>query len=181
MKGLQRIGYRRRSFQKRNCHAPSHPARVRSLAGLRCAGGRGKSPKRTWEYSLTKGDDRLCGPTLCCRSGILLDLRSPSAYATQKPRCSHFASWLRFEDPEARLPPASAVPRRALLDFSCRPASPCRALPVFSYRLPCTSPDSLQGLNFVQGKRGSVRQIALRTRFSACTSAVLLQAVVHFA
>ena len=80
-----------------------------------------------------------------------------------------------------RLPPASTVLRCALLDFSCKPASPRRALPVFSCRLPCTSPDSLQGLNFVQGKRGSARQIVLRARFSACTSAVLLQTVVHFA
>ena len=80
-----------------------------------------------------------------------------------------------------RLTSASAVPHRALLGFSCKLASLCRALPVFSCRLPCTSLDSLQGLNFVQGKRGSARQIGLRARFSACTSAVLLQAAVHFA
>ena len=123
------------------------------------------------------------------------DSKPPAPPSTSRDCGADISTWFRFgpikvpvirhgsdsKTLRPRLPPASTVLRCALLDFSCKPASPRRALPVFSCRLPCTSPDSLQGLNFVQGKRGSARQIVLRARFSACTSAVLLQTVVHFA
>ena len=70
---------------------------------------------------------------------------------------------------------------RALRLIPCGRTHPRRALPGFSCRLPCTSPVSLQGRNFVQGKRGSARQKALRMPVSACISAVFLQLAVHFA
>ena len=70
---------------------------------------------------------------------------------------------------------------RALRLIPCGRTHPRRALPGFSCRLPCTSPVSLQGRNFVQGKRGSARQKARQRPVSACTSAVFLQLAVHFA
>ena len=70
---------------------------------------------------------------------------------------------------------------RAFCPIPCSRSHLFRALPVFSCRPPCTSPDSLQGPHFVQGNRGSARQKARRTPVSACTSAISLQAAVHFA
>ena len=72
-------------------------------------------------------------------------------------------------------------PCRALRGNPCSPPNPRRALPCFSCSQACTSPDSLQGHNFVQGNRGSARRKARRTPVSPCTSAISLQAAVHFA
>ena len=83
-----------------------------------------------------------------------------------------------------RTPPrqkcTSPVSLQPDVHFTCFLAAR-RALRPIPCSQTCTSPDSLQGLHFVQGNRGNARQKARRTPVSACTSAVSLQPVVHFA
>ena len=70
---------------------------------------------------------------------------------------------------------------RALRLIPCGRTHPCHALRPIPFRHPCTSHVFLQGRNFVQGFGGSARQKARQTLVSACTSAISLQASVHFA